>query len=215
MPEFEETTPNASSSESYVPSTDAAKKPRGRRRSGGFKTEVASSSSAKMGEVSAVSALKEEKLSGSAQAETAPVTEEAPKARPPPANRVKHVNRAKSVRPASRVNRATRPHANPASRVNRAQNRSVLSAVKPKTQPSRNPVKPRWPPSRRSRLAWTNVVPNAMHAVQNATKIVPRAASAQSVTSVSRMPAPKAKNQQRKKPKAAFSRQSAHSSVNF
>lgn len=65
MPEFEEDNANASQSESYTPSTDASKKPRTRRRSGGFKTEVASVSSAKMGEVSATEALKEEKLSGS------------------------------------------------------------------------------------------------------------------------------------------------------
>ncbi len=68
MPEFEEENVNASQSESYTPSTDASKKPRTRRRSGGFKTEVASISNAKMGEVSAAEALKEEKLSGSPSA---------------------------------------------------------------------------------------------------------------------------------------------------
>ena len=64
MPEFEEENVNASTSESYTPSTDASKKPRNRRRSGGFKTEVASVSNASIGEVSANQALKEEKLSG-------------------------------------------------------------------------------------------------------------------------------------------------------
>jgi hypothetical protein len=65
MPEFEEENPNASQSESYTPSTDASQKPRTRRRSGGFKTEVAPISNAKIGEVSAAAALKKEKLSGS------------------------------------------------------------------------------------------------------------------------------------------------------
>jgi hypothetical protein len=64
MPEFEEENVNASPSESYTPSTDASKKPRTRRRSGGFKTEVANVSNANIGEVSANEALKEEKLSG-------------------------------------------------------------------------------------------------------------------------------------------------------
>ena len=64
MPEFEEENVNASPSESYAPSTDASKKPRTRRRSGGFKTEVANVSNACIGEVSADQALKEEKLSG-------------------------------------------------------------------------------------------------------------------------------------------------------
>ena len=64
MPEFEEENVNASPSESYAPSTDASKKPRTRRRSGGFKTEVVSLSNTSIGEVSANQALKEEKLSG-------------------------------------------------------------------------------------------------------------------------------------------------------
>jgi hypothetical protein len=64
MPEFEEENVNASPSESYTPSTDASKKPRTRRRSGGFRTEVANVSNANIGEVSANEALKEEKLSG-------------------------------------------------------------------------------------------------------------------------------------------------------
>lgn len=64
MPEFEEDKVNASQSETYTPSTDASDKPRTRRRSGGFKTEVAPISNAKIGEVDAAKALKEEKLSG-------------------------------------------------------------------------------------------------------------------------------------------------------
>ncbi len=64
MPEFEEEKANASQSESYTPSTDASKKPRTRRRSGGFKTEVVAVDTSKMGEVSAADALKSEKLSG-------------------------------------------------------------------------------------------------------------------------------------------------------
>ena len=68
MPEFEEENLYASPSESYAPSTDASKKPRTRRRSGGFKTEVANVSNANIGEVSANEALKEEKLSGTPSA---------------------------------------------------------------------------------------------------------------------------------------------------
>ena len=68
MPEFEEENVNASPSESYAPSTDASKKPRTRRRSGGFKTEVVSLSNTSIGEVSANQALKEEKLSGAPSA---------------------------------------------------------------------------------------------------------------------------------------------------
>lgn len=67
MPEFEETNSQPDPSHSYTPSTDASSKPRTRRRSGGFKTEVSSSSTASMGEVSAADALKQEKLSGSAR----------------------------------------------------------------------------------------------------------------------------------------------------
>ena len=68
MPEFEEENINASPSESYAPSTDASKKPRTRRRSGGFKTEVVSLSNASIGEVNANQAFKEEKLSGTPSA---------------------------------------------------------------------------------------------------------------------------------------------------
>jgi hypothetical protein len=64
MPEFEEENVNAAQSESYTPSTDASKKPRTRRRSGGFKTEVSNVSMANIGEVSANQAFNEEKLSG-------------------------------------------------------------------------------------------------------------------------------------------------------
>jgi hypothetical protein len=67
MPEFEETNSQPNQEHNYTPSTDASKKPRGRRRSGGFKTEVASASTAGMGEVNASDALKSEKLSGSAR----------------------------------------------------------------------------------------------------------------------------------------------------
>ena len=83
MPEFEETDSQPNPSHNYTPSTDASKKPRGRRRSGGFKTEVASTSTAGMGEVSAADALKSEKLSGSpsvAEAEERPKRERKPRA---------------------------------------------------------------------------------------------------------------------------------------
>lgn len=79
MPEFEDEHPNAPQSQSYTPSTDASKKPRTRRRSGGFKTEVASTSTANIGEVSAADALKQEKLSGSGKpADAAPKRSEKP-----------------------------------------------------------------------------------------------------------------------------------------
>lgn len=76
MPEFEEENVNAAPSESYTPSTDASKKPRTRRRSGGFKTEVANVSNANIGEVSANEALKEEKLSGTPSTSQAHETRE-------------------------------------------------------------------------------------------------------------------------------------------
>jgi len=80
MPEFEEPKSNASSSESYIPSQDASPKPRTRRRSGGFKTEAVSSSSAKMGEIDPSSAIKEEKLSGHAKSGAVPAAAEQPAA---------------------------------------------------------------------------------------------------------------------------------------
>ena len=83
MPEFEETDSQPNPSHNYTPSTDASKKPRGRRRSCGFKTEVASTSTAGMGEVSAADALKSEKLSGSpsvAEPEERPKRERKPRA---------------------------------------------------------------------------------------------------------------------------------------
>ena len=64
MPEFEEEDLNASQSETYTPSTDASEKRRTRRRSGGFKNEVVPVNTAKIGEVDAAKAIKEEKLSG-------------------------------------------------------------------------------------------------------------------------------------------------------
>ena len=64
MPEFEEENINASTSENYTPSTDASAKPRTRRRSGGFKAELAPIKNTRVGEVSAAGALKKEKLSG-------------------------------------------------------------------------------------------------------------------------------------------------------
>ncbi|MEC8209716.1 MAG: hypothetical protein VX051_04580 [Verrucomicrobiota bacterium] len=68
MPEFEEENVNASPRESYAPSTDASRKPRTRRRSGGFKTDFANMSNASIGEVSANQAFKGEKLSGTPSA---------------------------------------------------------------------------------------------------------------------------------------------------
>lgn len=64
MPEFEDAKENTSPGVSYTPSSDAEKKPRTRRRSGGFKTEVQSMTNANIGEVDPTNALKHEKLSG-------------------------------------------------------------------------------------------------------------------------------------------------------
>lgn len=112
MPEFEEPKPTASSTENYVPSKDADSKPRTRRRSGGFKTDAAARSAAKIGEVSAVDAIKEEKLSGPVKAasEVAPVDE--PRAerfgREPRAPRDSKPAREKRE-PQAREERAPRP----------------------------------------------------------------------------------------------------------
>ena len=78
MPEFEEENINASTSENYKPSTDASTKPRTRRRSGGFKAELAPLSNTKVGEVKAAEALLGEKLSGqiSSNNEKTPVRSE-------------------------------------------------------------------------------------------------------------------------------------------
>ena len=70
MPEFEEENINASPSENYKPSTDASTKPRTRRRSGGFKAELAPLSNTKVGEVNAAEALLREKLSGQISSNT-------------------------------------------------------------------------------------------------------------------------------------------------
>lgn len=112
MPEFEEPKPTASSSESYVPSKDADSKPRTRRRSGGFKTEVATRSTAKIGEVSAVDALKEEKLSGAVKSADAATPAEEPHAerfgREPRAPRDSNPQREKRE-PEAREERAPKP----------------------------------------------------------------------------------------------------------
>lgn len=74
MPEFEEPEAVSSSKENYTPSTDATKKPRTRRRSGGFKTEY-TAPTAGLGEVDPVEALKREKLSGGAKAPSKAIKE--------------------------------------------------------------------------------------------------------------------------------------------
>ncbi len=79
MPEFEEPEAASSSKENYTPSTDATKKPRTRRRSGGFKTEY-TAPSLSIGEVEAAEALKKEKLSGRAKPESNSEKEEATRA---------------------------------------------------------------------------------------------------------------------------------------
>ena len=75
MPEFEEENINVSPSENYTPSKDASGKPRTRRRSGGFKAELAPLANTQVGEVSAAQALKEEKLSGQASSSPEPESE--------------------------------------------------------------------------------------------------------------------------------------------
>ena len=112
MPEFEETEPTNSPAESYTPSTDASKKPRSRRRSGGFKTEVASASKGNMGPVDPASALKGEKLSGSgkpADSDSKPREERAPrKERAPRAEREERVSREPRAPSPERVHRVPR-----------------------------------------------------------------------------------------------------------
>lgn len=75
MPEFEEENINVSPSENYTPSKDASGKPRNRRRSGGFKVELAPLANTQVGEVSAAEALKEEKLSGQTLSSPEPESE--------------------------------------------------------------------------------------------------------------------------------------------
>ena len=98
MPEFEKENINASLSENYKPSTDASTKPRSRRRSGGFKAELAPITNAQLGEVNAAEALVGEKLSGqiSSNNEKIPVYG-------------KQTEVAKRDKPASRVHRDTNP----------------------------------------------------------------------------------------------------------
>ena len=64
MPEFEEANNPNNPALNYVPSTDAAKKPKTRRRSGGFKKEIAPSSQDQMGEISPSEPAPKERLSG-------------------------------------------------------------------------------------------------------------------------------------------------------
>ena len=64
MPEFEEANNPNNPALNYVPSTDAVKKPRTRRRSGGFKKELAPSSQDQMGEISPNAPAPKERLSG-------------------------------------------------------------------------------------------------------------------------------------------------------
>lgn len=113
MPEFEEENNNASQSQNYTPSTDASAKPRTRRRSGGFRNEVAPISDAKMGEVDPVKALKEEKLSGQPSA-SEPRKERADK----PVRRERSERKPRSEREPRqkrepRKNKAPRSDANP------------------------------------------------------------------------------------------------------
>ena len=89
MPEFEEANNPNNPALNYVPSTDAVKKPRTRRRSGGFKKELAPSSQDQMGEISPNAPAPKERLSGG-------------QARP-----AKTENKA--ARPAKAENKAARP----------------------------------------------------------------------------------------------------------
>ncbi|MEO0508332.1 MAG: hypothetical protein AAF065_00550 [Verrucomicrobiota bacterium] len=68
MPEFEESDAKINQKIDYTPSTEAANKPRTRRRSGGFKTDYTAPNTS-IGEVNPADALKSEKLSGGAKPE--------------------------------------------------------------------------------------------------------------------------------------------------
>jgi len=110
MPEFEESEATNSSKENYTPSTDATKKPRTRRRSGGFKTEYkAPTSAAEIGEVDAAKALKSEKLSGGAKPDAEPTKERrAPRADKPARRAEKPEQRSepRAEKPAPRISNA-------------------------------------------------------------------------------------------------------------
>lgn len=64
MPEFEEANNPNNPALNYVPSTDAVKKPKTRRRSGGFKKEVTATSQDQMGEINPHEPAPKERLSG-------------------------------------------------------------------------------------------------------------------------------------------------------
>jgi hypothetical protein len=114
MPEFEEENLNASQSETYTPSTDASPKRRTRRRSGGFKNEVAPISNAKIGEVEAAKALKEEKLSGPAKSGDDAAKAPAPRAeREPRQKREPRAEREPRHKREPREPRQARSDANP------------------------------------------------------------------------------------------------------
>lgn len=100
MPEFEEPEAASSSKENYTPSTDATKKPRTRRRSGGFKTEY-TAPTAGLGEVDPVEALKREKLSGGTKAPARAIKE-----RPAPRAEKAEKPERKRERPSPRVSNA-------------------------------------------------------------------------------------------------------------
>lgn len=112
MPEFEDDPLSASQSESYTPSTDASKKPRTRRRSGGFKTEVADSSSANIGEVSAADALKKEKLSGGGKPSEEPKAQRS-EPREPRQRREKEPRQKREPREPKEPRRETNPQPSP------------------------------------------------------------------------------------------------------
>lgn len=113
MPEFEDNAPKSNQAQSYTPSKDASAKPRTRRRSGGFKTELAASATGSMGPVDPTEALKSEKLSGSGKP-----TEETTQSKEPRIERATRAKKPEATATAlkestAREPREDKPKANP------------------------------------------------------------------------------------------------------
>ena len=153
MPEFEEANNPNNPALNYVPSTDAVKKPRTRRRSGGFKKELAPSSQDQMGEISPNTPAPKERLSGG-QARPAKAEKRQPVQQNPP----------KALQPRRLLKMLNRP-----------QKTSVLIQKRqpPRRNRPRNPVKRPWQPWPASNSACKSVVPSANASGQSASKPMP------------------------------------------
>ena len=168
MPEVEQTKPQPNPAHRYSPSTDAAKKPRGRRRSGGFKTEVSATNSGNIGEINPADALPREKLSGGggSQARAERRSGEQP-ARAPREPRKPRESREPREPREPRAERVTNPQPSAATlaaiaqveaqilarRPQRANSRPSAAEPKPKRERERAPRSQAASPSRRRKPA--------------------------------------------------------------